>query len=370
MNNIHSAKSTRLKWSLLLTGVFVSLLCNSAFGYGYHDALDRGTHINTVGIRSAALGGTHIFGTDDASNLFLNPAGLSGVEGISVYLSGATAAWNESVHDSTMVTQRGDFGIGGTTGAFGLRLTDNLVIAGGMGRIVDNQYRGTHYLPNDPSQPEIDIVEILESTGGQWEALGGISFTAVNDLSVGVSAGMRMRHCDYTYQFDISHTQETDSIAEWSESSDEFCYRGGLSYLTERFESGVTYSSETDFYYSRVAFGARLCAAHLNNIWVGFEGEVVDPFGDGYFEGRLSFEIPMEDKMEILTAVGFIEGENMYRTGMIFSLGGTAHFAKLDLDFVLSSNNRCRTNTTFPEEYSDYVNDSWTTFGLGFNYTF
>lgn len=350
--------------------MLITMINSFAFGYGYHDALGRGTVINTVGLQAAALGGTRVFGTDNPSALFLNPAELVDVGGISIYCSGASAAWNESVHDSTRVTERGDFGIGGSTCVIALPVSAGIVVSGGMARIVDNQYRGTHYLPNDPSQPEIDVVEILEASGGQWEALGGVSVLITDGFSAGISAGMRIRRCEFEYQYDRSHTPQIDSIVDWSERTDEFCYHSGFNYTSDAFESGITYTSETEFYYSRAAFGGRLKAAHLSNVWVGFEGELIDPLDRNYFNGRLSFEIPMEDKLKIMTAVGFIEGENMYRTGMIFSLGGSADFGNLILDFVLSTNSRCRSNTSFPEEYSDYVNDSWTAFGLGVNYTF
>ena len=63
------------------------------------------------------------------------------------------------------------------------------------------------------------------------------------------------------------------------------------------------------------------------------------------------------------------EGENMNRVGLAFSVGGNYRVGRMRIDCALSHSGRSRESETFPNEYSDYVDDSWTHFCIGLQYT-
>jgi len=66
-----------------------------------------------------------------------------------------------------------------------------------------------------------------------------------------------------------------------------------------------------------------------------------------------------------MTGVGFYDGANMERTGMAFSLGGNIRFGHILFETAVFYSGRSRTATSFPQEYSDNVEDNWTVFSLG-----
>lgn len=345
------------------------LLCSSAaLGYGFHDALNMGNGIDAVGIRCAALVGSKVFGGEGPVAVLLNPAGLAAVDGFQVTASGAIVAWGEAVVDSTSTIKRAGTGFSTATGAFAHRLVDGIVIAAGVAKVMDNQYDGTHYLPNDPSQPDIDRVEILTATGGLWEAVGGLSYNITGGVAVGASAGIRFGNADFTYTFDESYTPFTDSTSTWSWEEQEFCYHGGVTLDDGILSAGVCFISGSEHYEPRIAVAARAVAEHLANSRMGFEAEVISPFEGNYFQGKLSLETPIRSDFNILTGVGFYEGENMNRTGLAFSLGGDYRVGEFLFETAMYYSGRSRKSTSFPSEYSDSVEDNWTLFSVGISY--
>ena len=360
-----SPRGVSTKWLLIS---LLLLSTSIVIGYGFHDALNLGNGIDAVGIRSAALGGCKVFGADGPVAVLLNPASLSKVEGFMVSTSGAIVAWSEAIIDSTSTTKRAGTGFGTATGAFAFRASPALVFAAGASKVMDNQYDGTHYLPNDPSHPEIDRVEILTASGGLWEALGGFSYEISETMSVGASAGLRFGSADYEYTFDESYTPYTDSTSTWSWEESEFCYHAGFTLDDGILSAGAAYTSSSDHYLSRVSLAARAVAEHLANSRMGFEAEITSPFEENYFQGKLTLETPIRDDINILTGVGFYDGKNMNRTGFTFSLGGNYRVGDILLETAMYSSGRSRRSTSFPSEYSDSVEDNWTLFSLGISY--
>jgi len=159
--------------SRILIILIVFTISSVSLGYGFHDALTYGNSINVISIRSAAMVGIKVFGAEGGSAVFLNPAMLSNVNSVNITASTSSLAWTEEVVDSTSITQRSDRGIGSLTGAIAFRTGPDLVFAAGVAKVSDHQYVGTHFLPDDPSHPGIDVLEILSAKGGLWEALAG-----------------------------------------------------------------------------------------------------------------------------------------------------------------------------------------------------
>ena len=361
----NSGAALALSTSILIL-LIVPAVC---FGYGFHDALNYGNTINVISIRSAALVGIRVFGSQGASAVFLNPASLSNVSSFNMTASTSSIAWTEEVVDSTSTVQRSGTGTGSLTGAIALRTGSSLVIGAGVAKVSDHQYKGTHFLPDDPSHPGIDIVEMLNAKGGLWEALGGASWSFNDNFSAGVSAGLRFGEVNYEFVYDEKYTPYIDSTSTWSWDTSEACYHAGFLLADDELSAGVCYSSgSSDHYYSRISIAGRARAEHIGNTTMGFEGEIVDPLGKNFFIGKLSIETPIRDNMNMYAGVGFNEGEDMNRVGLAFSVGGNYRLGRVSIDCALSHNGRSRKSTSFPNEYSDYVDDSWTHFCIGLQY--
>ncbi len=366
ISSLHNSRTVSSLCVLVLILFIVPAVC---FGYGFHDALNYGNTINVVSIRSAALVGIRVFGSEGASAVLLNPASLSNVNSFNMTASTSLIAWNEEVVDSTSTVQRSGTGIGSLTGAVAFRAGSNLVIGAGAAKVSDHQYNGTHYLPDDPAHPGIDIVEMLEADGGLWEAVGGASWSFNDNISAGVSAGLRFGEVSYEYVYDQKFTPYIDSTYSWSWDASEACYHLGFLLADDELSAGVCYTSgSSDHYYSRISIAGRARAEHIGNSTMGFEGEIIDPLNNNYFIGKLSIETPIQDNMNMYAGVGFNEGEDMNRVGLAFSVGGNYQLGRVRVDCALSHSGRSRKSTSFPNEYSDFVDDSWTHFCIGLQY--
>ncbi|OPL17880.1 MAG: hypothetical protein AVO35_08355 [Candidatus Aegiribacteria sp. MLS_C] len=354
--------------SLLLLPVLL-LIPAASWGYGFHDALTYGNTIDVISIRSAAMVGIRVFGSSGASAVFMNPSNLHYLPTFHLEVSTSAVSWTEEVVDSTSVVQRSDRGLGSLSGAAACRLGSRTVVGIGLAKVSDFQYNGTHFLPENPSHPGIDIIETLNATGGLWEALCGFSWSPSEYLSAGVSGGLRFGEVTYDYSYDEKFTPEVDSSYTWSWDLSEPCFHAGAEMGDEVLGAGVCYTSGTsDRYHDRLSIAGRATAEHIGNTTMIFEGEIVAPFDRNYFKGKLGIETPIRRSISLLAGVGFNEGENMNRVGMAFSVGGNYRTDRFTLDLALSNINRSRVSTSFPEEYSDYVDDSWTQFCIGLNY--
>jgi len=133
---ISSVSVRSILFSLLLLSTTIT------YGYGFHDALNFGNGIDAVSIRSAALGGSKVFGANGPIAILLNPAGLSEVEGFMISTSGAIVAWSEAIVDSTATTKRAGTGFGTATGAVAFRVSPSFVFGAGAAKVMDNQGLG------------------------------------------------------------------------------------------------------------------------------------------------------------------------------------------------------------------------------------
>lgn len=349
--------------------ILAGLVPAAVSGYGFHDALTYGNSVDVISIRSAAMVGIRVFGSEGSTSLFMNPATLHYVNTLNLTASTSSLSWTEEVVDSTSVTQRSNRGLGSLTGAAAFRISPDIVVAAGVAKVSDFQYDGTHFLPEDPSHPGIDILETLKSEGGLWEALGGASWNLSDNFAAGVSAGLRFGEISYDYSYDEKFTPEVDSTSQWSWELSEPCYHAGFVLGDDMISAGACYTSGSeDRYHSRLSISGRARAEHIGDTIMGFEGEIVAPFDRNYFNGKLSLETPIRNTISLMAGVGFNEGENMNRVGTAFSVGGNYTASRVRVDLAMSHISRSRKSTSFPEEYSDYVDDSWTQFCIGLQY--
>jgi hypothetical protein len=368
LSSVHTGNNSIIRLILLQLFIVFSFSGISE-GYGYHDALNMGNSIDVISIRSAAMVGIRVFGSDGPTALFINPASLHSINRFKGSISISSIAWTEEVIDSTYIVQRSDIGRGSLSGAIAFRAGSEIVLSGGVAKVSDHQYNGTHYLPDDPCHPGIDIIETLKASGGLWEALGGMSWSLKDNLIMGLSTGMRFGKVKYTYIYDCLYTPEPDSISIWSWETSDFCYHAGILFGDEATGIGASYTSGSDHYQSRISIAGRARAEHIHNIRMGFEGEVISVFEDNYFNGKLSLETPIRDDVNLFTGVGFYEGENMNRVGTAFSVGGNYTLDRILFECAMFHSGRSRKSTSFPqEEYSDYVDDSWIQFCFGLTY--
>lgn len=352
------------RYVLIITG-----LPSLALGYGFHDALSHGNSVDVLSLRSAAMVGIRVFGSEGATSLFTNPATLHNVGRLNISVSASTMAWTEEVVDSTSVTQRSGSGMGALTGAMAYRVGPDLVFGAGVAKVSDFRYDGTHFLPENPSHPGIDILETLVATGGLWEALGGISWSLNDNLKAGVSGGLRFGGVSYEYAYDAKYTPGVDSTSVWSWDLSDACYHAGFVVGDDLMSAGASYTSGSeDRYHSRLSIAGRARAEHIGNTTMGFEGEIISPFDRNYFNGKLSLETPIRREISLMAGVGFNDGENMSRVGMAFSVGGNYTSERTKVEVALSHIGRSRQSTSFPDEYSDHVDDSWTHFSIGLQY--
>ncbi len=355
--------------SIVLLQLFIVIcFAGSSEGYGYHDALNMGNSIDVISIRSAAMVGIRVFGSDGPAALFINPASLHSIGRFEGSLSTSSIAWTEEIIDSTSVIQRSDKSLGSLSAAVAFRAGSDIVLSGGLAKVSDHQYSGTHLMPDDPAYPDIAIIEILDASGGLWEALGGLSWSLKDNLVMGLSTGMRFGKIEYRYTYDLYRTPETDSISNWSWETSDICYHAGILFGDEGTGIGASFTSGSDHYLSRVSLAGRARAEHIGNIRMGFEGEVISIFDDNYFNGKLFLEAPIRADLNLFTGIGFYEGENMNRVGTAFSVGGNYTLDRILFECALFHSGRSRRSTSFPNEYSDSVDDSWTQFCLGLSY--
>lgn len=349
--------------------VLFLLFPSAASGYGFHDALTYGNTVDVVSLRSAGMGGIRVFGSDDASAVLINPASLSGIGRMTVSAVTSYMVWTEVVVDSTDRVQRSDHGLGVFSGALALPAGSRMVVAAGVAKVSDHRYDGINYLQENPQHPGVDIIETLESSGGLWEAVGGASWSLSENLSAGLSGGMRFGEVSYEYSFDRKFTAGIDSIASWSWDLAEPCFHAGFIVGDDLMNAGAAFTSGTaDRYHSRLSIAGMARAEHIGNTTLGFEGEVADPFEGNYFSGKVFLETPIRRNISLMAGVGFNDGENVNRVGSSFSVGGTYDLDRLGLGFALSHFSRSRKSTSFPGEYSDHVDDSWTHVSVGLRY--
>lgn len=344
----------------LLAVVFLS---GVVFGFGYNDSFTNGTPIPGITARTASTGGLRSLPTFTPAGLFMNPAELGLLDGLTLSLDSGMLRWTETVYDMLGANRGGQI-LGASTGALAVR-TGPVVLGAGVAKVADFDYAGTHNTYN-PYSGNLDSVEVAYVSGSQWEYLSGASFRLFHGVFGGVSAGVRTISADYDYFLSDKTFGGTDSTAQWSLSGHEFCWHAGLVASSDLATAGISYSSGTENFYPSLALGGSVVSPHINNTRTGFEAEIVRPFFRNDFTGKLFIESPLTSRFDIRTAVTFNESYQSSRTSLGFSLGGGYRFGDdLDVSIGCLLSSRSRSGAAFSGEDADKIEDSTISLVLG-----
>lgn len=353
---------------LTLYAVCFSILASQAIGFGYDDSITKGSILPCLSPSITALGSIRALGIPEPASIFMNPAQTSKLTS-SVQIAGSSIQWSERViHSDIDKTVRTLNTFDNGTAVF-VFPAGSVVLGGGIAKVGEFGYEGSHTVYNDPDQPELGVA-VLYADGSQWEALGSISTVVTGPLSAGFSGGVRMVKADYQYEFNSHQFLIPDSSSAWSVEDNSFAWHAGLALSGEVFNSGVSYSSETDYMDDIIAFGGSALASHLNSITVGFEAEVMSPLDGNRFMGNMFFHIPLTDSFKALSSVSFDDNRQANRAGLGFGLGFELTSNRLVFGGALLNRFKARKNTAFPNEQSDRVDDSSTSFNMGLSYLF
>ncbi|MBD3370057.1 hypothetical protein GF402_06820 [Candidatus Fermentibacteria bacterium] len=337
-------------------------------GYGYHDALGMGTPVPGSTALAIAEGGPLAVGMDGPSALFSNPAGLSLYDGaLSVQASGGLLWWTEQVTGDTMTTVRTGNQLGNLALAVGFPLGDELIVSTGLAKVSTNSYFGSHDIPSEPYQPgDEDSIEVVESSGGLWEALAGVRMSLPRGFVGGLALGGRFGSTDYTYTKSSSVPGSgTGKTEYWEWSERELCVHGGLLAEGELGRIGISYVSGSDHYYSRLAVGVQFVAERIGNTVVGLEGELESPFDKNLVTGRYFLNVPLSSRIGMTGGLTLNQSETADKARAGFSFGGSVETMDTRMELGVSWQSNKRPGSTFESEAADYVDDSGLIFSLG-----
>lgn len=353
----------------VFTAVLILLILPSASSAnGYKQAMDGGAVLSGIGVVSASQGGSVSTSASDALALFMNPAGLSLVDGTSVAGSIGSLYWKEVRRYSVQRDYKSDQVLGMRNIALSSRLSPSVSIGAGLAAVADASYEGGRLVYNETTE-EIEAVETLVASGAQWEALAGASYALAGWVSLGVSAGYRFGLVEIDYERWNNWLAVVDSSAAVEYDIAEPAVHVGAISRSRLATLGVSYSAGGEHLQPVVAFGAEILAPHLQNVTVGLEGQIASPLGRNDYSGRIHINYPIDAKTVLISSVSFLElpGEN--GEGMGFSLGGTRRMGPVRLDAAMHWHTRKLYGDYMPFEDADRVDDSTTEFLFGLSYT-
>ena len=336
-------------------------------GFGFHDAVSTGTVLGGISPYTVALGTVRAVGASEPASIFTNPAQIAR-HPFTVQMSGSFISWAERVIVSdidktvrTLVTYDN-----GMT-AIVLPVSEGITIGAGLAKISEYGYDGMAFAFDDFYEDTIGVT-LLQSSGGQIEAMGSFAAVLLEPLSAGISIGMRRVSAEINYQYDSFELLIPDSSSFISRSGSEFAWHAGLAFNGELFKSGVSYSSETSDMESIIAFGGSAYAEHIKKITMGFEAEIASPFDKKQFLGKLFLSLPLTKSLESLVSVSFDDNRIANRAGFGFGMGFSGRVGRFRVGGGILNRFRARKNTNFPGEYANRVDDSSTILNLGVSY--
>lgn len=358
-----------MKRSYIIIIGILFIMPSVCFSYGYHDAFGNGTAYSGINARSASLAGLRSLSITDPSVIFLNPAELGLFHGTEITFSSGPIMWKEAVTDTLWRDIKSGTFWGTFSGAFSTSLGDRMSIGTGLTRVSDNDYEGAKLTVFDPSQmEEIDLVEVVDASGGLWEAVSGLSWQANRSLRFGASAGVRFGSMKAEYLYDLLATQGIDSILteEWEEN--EFCYHLGLMIPGEDAALGICYASGSEHYDPIIAAAARIKLEYLNNGDLGFEIEMSSRSDADWYTGRLFADVPLSRRINTRYGLSFTDSNKSVKTGMGFSFGGSIRFKKTLISIGYYWSTRSRSGGSFINEYADQMDDTANILSLGLSF--
>jgi hypothetical protein len=344
---------------ILILSVIICMLHAHAYGFGYYDSVTKGSILPGISPQTTALGSLRAVGISEPAGIFMNPAQTALIP-FSIQVTGSSASWTERVIESDVENVTRTLMSNNNGMAAIVYPAGRITIGAGVAKIVEFGYEGMHEVENG--------IVVLTAEGCQTEFMGSVSGVVYGPLSAGFSGGARVVDADYDYYFNSQHFLVPDSAALWSVSGTEFAWHSGLTLTGDLFKSGVSYSSKTEYMEDIIALGVSAYAAHLNKTTVGFEAELLSPFNQNHFLGKLFVRMPLTKKLDLLTSASFDDNRDANRAGFGFGLGFNGQVGRFIVGAGVLNRFTCRKNTAFPDEQSDRVDDSCTLFNVGVSY--
>lgn len=343
------------------------LLSSSAWSWGFHDAMEYGTVINSVTPRHCAMNGPWAIPSSGVSSVFLNPAELALLDRTALNVSVSVVKWESEV-DGVYTTHFYDSGNSGTfTFAAGTPVANNLFIAAGVSRVSDFGYdKGLGILDELEGELEIVALQMLQSAGSLWEANAGASTELAEWLQTGVSVGVRFGNGSYTLRFEpvgASAPGDTTHV-EWDAA--DLCTHVGILVPLSWATFGASATNATEKYRSRVAFGFQKDFSLLNGSTLGFDFNVQSIEDEPEVSGRLiAYLAEMIPGVRSTYSIGFQQPGQYHHTALTFGTGAVILFSDFDIDLGISWRSRSRSGQAFPEPYINKIDDAGTYFSAG-----
>ncbi len=335
--------------------------------FGYEDALGIGTDLPGISPSTLALGGMRAVSYGEPACVMLNPAYLCrySTAGLSVSIGPGIA--KEQLDDSTGRHTRDYIALGQLGAASRVPLGSSFAAGAGIARITDQTYDGLHYIADDPVLPgKITGLETYSSSGGLWEAVGGLSWRARRWLLIGASAGPRFGSGTGEYEYDDWEGEDDSTYTvTWEESS--IAVHAGVFVPFDLNSIGVSWASGSERYPARVAVGALLFSGSGLKGSFGGEVEIVDPGEEQTITGRLMGAVSPSRQLELRGSFFFSDrggsAESRSRLGLSFGMGLTLGRAVLEAAF--SSSSYKRETTAFGFEGFEDITDRLSIFAIG-----
>jgi hypothetical protein len=341
-----------------------------SMAFGFTDAIGNGTPLPCLAPRSLALGGAVSVGVDEAWAVFLNPARIPATGDETISAGAIYGGWRESVPVAGISLQKGEDISITPYAVFGMTVAANFAAAAGISTVSLFDYQGANLITDDVVNPyKVTETQFLDADGELSEALAGFSYAITDDLSLGLSGGLRFgsAHIIQTnYDYGLDSTVITVHDLSWEET--QFCWHGGVKAGFGFGSAGLTYASPTDHYPARVALGGMVIAEHLNNTSVGFEVESFDPGSEAEYIARLMIEKPTASFLNTLVGVSFTDGPICDKPTLGFAVGFEMDFAPLLTQVAYSHRSRTRNSQYEGVQYYDYFDDSTTILSLALTY--
>ncbi|MCD4848456.1 MAG: hypothetical protein K8R76_09705 [Candidatus Aegiribacteria sp.] len=330
--------------SLMILACILVLSASSALCFGYLNIHTSGAPLPGFSARSTGFGGVRSIGLGDGSSMLTNPAGLHRTEGTLVSLSIGPGIGTEIILDSLGKHNNNWITFGNLFACMKFRLDPRFDAGIALGKVSDFSYKGAHYIFDFQPGHEEDLSEIIELNvnGGLYESVAGLSFSASDWISLGLSAGFRFGNVNYDSTYTDIQASENDTLISWKSDFSDFCWHLGFEIPLDNALLGFSWASEGDVYDARLALGGLLYFNDTKRGALGGEVELGDPgeknsiigrvfgftFPSDSFElrGSFNFALPNYEDVESSMIIGLSLGSGIYLGDIILD-GGIAWYS-------------------------------------------
>jgi len=306
--------------------------------------------------------------------MLTNPAGLGNIPETQISLSIGAGIGNGMVLDSLGKMDNNWITIGNLFTSVKLQLDQGLSTGIALGKVSDFSYKGIHYTYFFQSGHVNEIIEVreLSVSGGMYESVAAVSYSAAEWLDLGISAGLRFGSVSYDSTYEDREDPENDTLVSWEREFNEFCWHGGIEIPLENSLIGLSWASQGDSYDARAAVGGLLYLDDERLGALGGEVEVGDPGGANSIFARIFGYARPAGSFEIRGSLNFAmpkyeQTDSDMITGV--SLGTGIYLGKVTLDAGFSWSSCSRDSVFLGTGHPDELTDSQAivSFGAAWN---